>query len=80
MKWKTFFRPHILERGYGYYLEDKVDIIVESDTEIVAEVEGSETYLVNIGFQNGAIDYMQWKAIIASIWRQPCIRLLMTMS
>lgn len=59
MKWKTFFRPHILERGYGYYLEDKVDIIVESDTEIVAEVEGSETYLVNIGFQNGAIDYME---------------------
>lgn len=59
MKWKTLFEPRILERGYDYYLDNKVNIINESDTEIKAEVEGSETYFVSIAFQNDDIYYME---------------------
>ncbi len=59
MKWKSLFRPHILERGYDYYLDGKVDIKIESDTELVAEVDGSETYTVNIVFKNGSVSSME---------------------
>lgn len=59
MEWKLFFRPHILERGYYYYLDDKVNITSESNTEITAEVEGSETYTVRIEIQNGNVDSME---------------------
>lgn len=59
MEWHSLFRPHILARGYDYYLDDKVNITNESNTEVVAEVNGSEKYTVNIGLRNGSIDYME---------------------
>ncbi len=59
MEWKSLFRPHILARGYDYYLDDKVNITNKSDAGIEAEVEGSETYVVNIGVENETVDYME---------------------
>ena len=65
MEWKTLFRPHILERGYDYYLNDKVNITNESDTEVIAEVDGSEKYTVSIGLRNEGIHYMECDCLYA---------------
>ena len=48
MEWYTLFRPHILERGLGYYEDGLVTGFEYSDNEIMAQVAGSDTYDVQI--------------------------------
>lgn len=59
MGWKSLFRHRILERGYDYYCDNKVNIIKKSDSEVQAEVYGNETYAVRIGLKNGSIEFME---------------------
>ena len=58
MEWKRLFKPHILERGYQYYLEGNVGDIKIADDEINAEVYGSEDYQVEIWLDNNEVDEM----------------------
>ncbi len=59
MHWKKLFEPHILERGYAYYLEGAVtEISIEKDG-IEATVEGSEDYSVTIELKNGQVEEME---------------------
>ena len=48
MNWKKLFEPHILGRGYDYYLEDAVENIDISENFIRADVIGTEDYEVKI--------------------------------
>ena len=58
MEWEHLFRSHILERGYDYYLEDRVCNLRYSDQKIEAVVEGSEDYEVKILLSDGEISHM----------------------
>ncbi len=58
MEWKRLFKPHILERGYQYYLEGNVGDMKIADDEINAEVYGSEDYQVEIWLGNNEVDEM----------------------
>ena len=59
MHWEKLFEPHILERGYAYYLDGAVtDINIEKD-EIEATVEGTEDYSVTIELKNGQVEEME---------------------
>ncbi len=51
--WKDLFAPHILLRGYDYYLEDRVHLIERSEDKASAIVEGTEDYNVAIWFGKG---------------------------
>lgn len=48
MDWYTLFRPHILDRGIEYYEDGYVKDFSYSDDEIVAQVEGTDVYDVQI--------------------------------
>ena len=50
MDWYTLFRPHILDRGIEYYEDGYVKDFSYSDDEIVAQVEGTDVYDVQIMF------------------------------
>lgn len=53
------FTNRILERGYHYYLEKRVNNVVKIDNIYHASVEGSETYHVEIEIKPGnKIGYM----------------------
>lgn len=52
-EWKDLFKPWILDRGKGYYLEGAVNDLEISDGEITARVEGSEDYTVEIQLSDG---------------------------
>ena len=58
MNWKKLFEPHILERGYGYYLNNAVNNLEVSEHTIKADVEGTEDYEVEISLVDGDIDEM----------------------
>lgn len=58
MKWEKLFAAHILERGYGYYLENAVENIDISEDIIRADVIGSECYEVEISVNNGEVTDM----------------------
>lgn len=58
MNWKKLFEPHILERGYGYYLNNAVNNLEVSEHTIRADVEGTEDYEVEISLVDGDIDEM----------------------
>ncbi|MDO4326865.1 MAG: SWIM zinc finger family protein [bacterium] len=58
MNWKELFAKHILERGYGYYLENAVENLDISDDSIRADVIGSDDYEVEISLNNGEITDM----------------------
>ena len=58
MNWKKLFEPHILERGYGYYLNNAVNNLEVSEHTIRADVEGTEDYEVEISLADGEIDEM----------------------
>ena len=58
MNWKKLFEPHILERGYGYYLNNAVNNLEVSEHTIKADVEGTEDYEVEISLVDGEIDEM----------------------
>lgn len=58
MNWKKLFEPHILERGYGYYLNNAVNNLAVSEHTIRADVEGTEEYEVEISLVDGDIEEM----------------------
>lgn len=58
MNWKKLFEPHILERGYGYYLNNAVNNLEVSEHTIRADVEGTEDYEVEISLADGDIEEM----------------------
>lgn len=58
MKWMKLFEPHILERGYGYYLNNAVNNLEASEHTIRADVEGTDDYEVEISLVDGEIDEM----------------------
>lgn len=58
MEWYGLFRPHILERGAEYYQDDYVTKFQLTDGNIEAEVEGTETYNVEIEIEGENVIYM----------------------
>lgn len=48
MNWERLFAPHILERGYDYYVEEAVDHLEASSDKIIADVCGTDDYEVEI--------------------------------
>lgn len=59
MNWESLFKSHILERGYDYYVDDKVKIISVDEHKIEACVDGSEDYNVEINIDDGNIIAME---------------------
>lgn len=60
--WENMFRPHILERGYEYYIMGSVlelGQLGSDDTFYEARVEGSTEYHVTIQFYNGMVSDME---------------------
>ena len=43
MDWKKLFDEKRLDKGYKYYLEDKVYDVILTDNTITAKVEGSKS-------------------------------------
>lgn len=58
MNWKKLFAPHILERGYEYYLENAVGNMKVSADCIRADVYGTDDYEVEITLNKDTIDDM----------------------
>lgn len=57
-RWKDLFRPHILERGLDYYMDDCVSALEKTESGYKAVVEGTENYDVEIVLRNEEIDDM----------------------
>ena len=53
--WKYLFRPHILERGFDYYVVGAVDEVERTKTGYRANVEGTEDYEVEIELRDGDV-------------------------
>lgn len=58
MNWKELFDEDRLDRGYNYYITDKVYDVVLTDDSITSKVEGSKSniYEVKITFKEDEID------------------------
>ncbi len=58
MNWKELFDEDRLDRGYNYYISDKVYDVVLTDDSITSKVEGSKSniYEVKITFKDENID------------------------
>ncbi len=52
MNWQNLFAPHILTRGYDYYIEGAVDKLKIGVNEITARVLGTIDYKVQIDLFN----------------------------
>ncbi|MBE5909831.1 SWIM zinc finger family protein [Pseudobutyrivibrio sp.] len=59
MDWASLFKYHILERGYDYYVEDRIEIVSADENEVNARVDGSEIYDVVIKVENGNVTQME---------------------
>lgn len=60
--WEDMFRPHILERGYDYYMTGAVEGLQRldpDDTFYEAAVDGSRSYHVEIRYDRGSVMDMQ---------------------
>ena len=60
--WEDMFRPHILERGYDYYMTGAVEELTRLDSEenfYEATVEGSTEYHVELQYDRGAVMDME---------------------
>ncbi len=57
--WNTLFEPHILQRGYDYWLDDQVLCLDVYSDHLEAEVYGTRIYTVTVFFKNGLITDMQ---------------------
>ena len=58
--WKNIFPPHIWQRGVDYYRDGRVLDLHYLNSEVTAQVEGSETYTVSVTFneaRDGITDY-----------------------
>lgn len=58
LKWKSWFREHILERGYQYYHTDAVKHVSKTAAGYAAEVAGTEDYEVEIELKGDEISEM----------------------
>lgn len=58
MEWYNLFREHILERGAEYHQDGYVTKFDVTEQSIDAEVEGTETYHVNIVLDGERVVYM----------------------
>ena len=56
--WEKHFEPHILNRGWDYYDDELVEIEHMDERFILASVEGTETYTVEIALDNGHVTEM----------------------
>ena len=58
MNWKSLFDEDRLDRGFKYYLENRVYDVILTDNSITSKVEGSrsKTYDVKINFHEDNID------------------------
>lgn len=58
MNWKQFFDEDRLERGYNYYMEDRVYDVILTEKSITSKVEGSKSniYEVKITFNENNIE------------------------
>ena len=66
MEWEHLFQRHILERGFDYFLDDRVSDFNYSDKTIKAVVEGSDDYRVKILLNDGDIYDMSCSCPYAS--------------
>ena len=60
--WEDMFRPHILERGYDYYMTGAVEALTRLDPDDIvyeAVVDGSTDYHVEIQYDRGSVMDMQ---------------------
>ena len=60
--WEDMFRPHILERGYDYYMTGAVESLTRLDPDDIvyeAVVDGSRSYHVEIRYDRGSVMDMQ---------------------
>lgn len=55
MNWQNLFAPHILARGYDYYIEGAVDKLKIDINEITARVSGTVDYNVEIELSNNRV-------------------------
>lgn len=55
-KWQEKFPPHILARGKKYFEEGRVSKIIQYGNRIVAHVDGTEDYCVEIDMPGGVPD------------------------
>ena len=51
VNWQRYFQPHILERGIDYFNKNRVVLLEKEEDCLSAEVIGSETYEVEIIFE-----------------------------
>lgn len=51
VNWQRYFQPHILERGIDYFNKKRVVLLEKEEDYLSAEVIGSETYEVEIVFE-----------------------------
>ena len=58
-EWKGFFLPILLTRGKEYYRSGAVKNLRITDESVFADVEGTETYEVEICLNKNKIDYME---------------------
>ena len=58
MYWEGKFAPHILERGYGYYISDCIKEMNAKDNHIHARVKGNKVYDVHIELEGDDIKNM----------------------
>ena len=61
MKWEHLFQDHILERGFDYYLDDRVRNLRISDKSIEAVVEGSEDYVIKISLSHNHFSFCTYE-------------------
>lgn len=66
MEWEHLFKYMIRERGYEYYLMDKVTITEQSEDHFEAEVSGSDRYEVSIELDHGEVVEMSCTCPFAS--------------
>lgn len=66
MEWEYLFKNAILDRGYEYYLMDKVTITEQSEDHFEAVVSGSDRYDVSIELGHGEVMEMSCTCPFAS--------------
>ena len=55
MEWETYFQKRILDRGYDYYFDDRVEDLRINSNRIKAVVNGTDFYHVEIKLNGNQI-------------------------
>ena len=58
MEWETYFQKRILDRGYDYYFDERVEDLRINSNRIKAVVNGTDFYHVEIKL-NGNAKFMK---------------------